>query len=103
MGPRLHERGKPALPAGWRHWSIWQYASAGTVNGINDPGHTDLDQLNPGVIALLDPGHQRGTAGRPVDWLLKRAEPVPSQRPSFSASGLRPGSRPYPRQAHRLT
>ena len=89
--PDYTNAASPALPAGWRYWSIWQYTSAGTVNGINDPGHTDLDQLNPGVIALLDPGHQRGTAGRPVDWLLKRAEPVPSQRPSFSASGLPAG------------
>jgi GH25 family lysozyme M1 (1,4-beta-N-acetylmuramidase) len=89
--PNYTSAASPALPAGWRHWSIWQYTSAGSVNGIDDPGHTDLDQLNPGVIALLDPGYQQDVAGRPVGWRLKRAEPVPSQRPSFSASGLPAG------------
>lgn len=89
--PSYTSAASPALPAGWRHWSIWQYTSAGTVNGIDNPRHTDLDRLNPGVIAMLDPGHHRNVAGRPVRWRLMRAEPVPSQRPSFSASGLPAG------------
>lgn len=90
--PDYTSAASPALPAGWRHWSIWQYTSAGNVNGIDDRGHTDLDQLNPGVIALLDPGHHRNAVGHPVHWRLKRAEPVPSQRPSFSATGLPAGT-----------
>jgi GH25 family lysozyme M1 (1,4-beta-N-acetylmuramidase) len=81
----------PALPDGWDSWSIWQYTSVGTVSGIDDAGHTDLDQLNPAVIGLLDPGKQQGVAGRPVDWRLKQADPVPGQVPSFSASGLPAG------------
>jgi GH25 family lysozyme M1 (1,4-beta-N-acetylmuramidase) len=81
----------PGLPAGWGNWSIWQYTSSGTVDGIETTLHTDLDQLNPGVVALLNPGHQHGVAGSPVDWRLKLAVPVPGQVPSFSASGLPAG------------
>jgi GH25 family lysozyme M1 (1,4-beta-N-acetylmuramidase) len=81
----------PAMPAGWGSWSSWQYTSVGTVNGIDDAGHTDLDQLNPGVIGLLDPGKQQGVAGSPVGWRLAPAVPVPGQAPSFSASGLPAG------------
>ncbi|HTT51443.1 MAG TPA: GH25 family lysozyme [Streptosporangiaceae bacterium] len=44
--------GSPALPAGWATWTIWQYSSAGTVSGIPDPGFTDLDRLQRGVIWL---------------------------------------------------
>ena len=61
------------------------------MSGIDDAGHTDLDQLNPGVIGLLDPGKQRGVAGSPADWRLARAVPVPGRTPSFSASGLPAG------------
>src|SRR6266567_17952 len=52
--PALTTAPSPALPTGWGNWSIWQYSSSGTVNGINDAGNTDLDQLNPAVLALLD-------------------------------------------------
>jgi len=78
-------------PAGWANWSVWQYSSSGTVTGISDPNHTDLDQLSPAVLALLDPGHRKNIAGNPVDWRLAPAIPVPSQVPSFSASGLPAG------------
>jgi GH25 family lysozyme M1 (1,4-beta-N-acetylmuramidase) len=81
----------PSRPAGWGSWAIWQYTSVGTVAGIDDAGHTDLDQLNPAVIGLLDPGKQQGVAGSPVSWRLARAVPVPGQPPSFSASGLPAG------------
>jgi GH25 family lysozyme M1 (1,4-beta-N-acetylmuramidase) len=89
--PALTTAASPGLPAGWGNWSIWQYSSSGTVNGINDPNNTDLDQLNPAVLALLDPGHRTNIAGSPVDWRLAPAIPVPSQVPSFSASGLPAG------------
>src|SRR6266516_2356408 len=81
----------PGLPAGWGHWSIWQYTSSGTVDGIETTGHTDLDQLNPGVVALLNPGHQHGVAGHPVGWRLTPVIGVPGPAPSFSARGLPPG------------
>ncbi len=89
--PAYTTAASPGLPTGWSNWSIWQYTSSGTVNGIDDAGNTDLDQLNPAVIALLDPGHRRGVAGWPVDWRLKPAIPVAGLSPSFSASGLPPG------------
>lgn len=89
--PAYTTAASPGLSTGWGHWSIWQYTSSGTVNGIDDARHTDLDQLNPSVIALLDPGHQRGVTGRPVGWRLKLAVPVAGLSPSFSASGLPAG------------
>jgi len=42
----------PPVAAGWGNWAFWQYTSTGTVAGINDTGHTDLDQLNPAAIPL---------------------------------------------------
>lgn len=42
----------PALPAGWANWTVWQYSSTGTVSGIDAPGSTDLDQLQPGLTSL---------------------------------------------------
>ena len=81
----------PTLPAGWTNWGIWQYSSTGTVSGINTPGGTDLDQLNPNRIPLLDPGAQHGTAGTAVSLQIEPADPVTGQTLSFSATGLPPG------------
>lgn len=89
--PYYGSSGSPALPAGWANWSFWQYSSTGTVSGINAAQHTDLDQLNPGTIPLLDPGNQRSVAGSAVGWQLMQADPVAGQAPSYSASGLPPG------------
>ena len=50
--PNYTTASSPALPAGWTTWQIWQYSSVGTVPGINDPGFTDLDRLQPGVTSL---------------------------------------------------
>jgi lysozyme len=44
---------RPLLPAGWKTWSFWQYTSIGTVPGIQDPGHTDLDRANPATPPVL--------------------------------------------------
>jgi GH25 family lysozyme M1 (1,4-beta-N-acetylmuramidase) len=81
----------PTLPAGWTNWGFWQYTSTGTVNGISTPGNTDLDQLNPQRIPLLDPGTQRGTAGTGVSLQIEAADPVTGQTLSFTATGLPPG------------
>ncbi|HLQ54379.1 MAG TPA: ricin-type beta-trefoil lectin domain protein [Streptosporangiaceae bacterium] len=78
----------PPLTTGWGNWAFWQYTSTGTVTGISDAGHTDLDQLNPGVLPLLDPGAQHYLAGSPVDLQVKPADPVAGQARSFSATGL---------------
>ena len=82
--------GRPALPAGWGNWAIWQYTSAGTVPGI-DAGAVDLDQLNPGLVALLDPGGRDSAGGSPVAFGISQPDPVSGQAPSFSAAGLPPG------------
>jgi GH25 family lysozyme M1 (1,4-beta-N-acetylmuramidase) len=83
--------GSPRLPAGWANWDFWQYTSLGTVTGINAAGHTDLDQLNPGLIPLLDPGGRKQAEGRPIAFGISLADPVQGQTPSFSATGLPPG------------
>jgi GH25 family lysozyme M1 (1,4-beta-N-acetylmuramidase) len=87
--PGLGSSGSPPLPAGWGSWSFWQYSSTGTVTGI--AAATDLDQLNPALLPLLDPGNQQYTSGSAVDWQLQRADPVTGQVPSFSGAGLPPG------------
>jgi len=89
--PTYTTAASPGLPAGWGNWSIWQYTSTGTVPGIDYAGHTDLDQLNPGLFALLDPGNQRGSAGSSVYWRVKPAVPVAGQTASYSGSGLPAG------------
>src|SRR5690242_12884474 len=63
-----------------------------TVRGIQTPGNTDLDQLNPRRVPLLDPGHRHSVAGRPVELRIRPADPVAGQRLSFSASGLPRGT-----------
>jgi GH25 family lysozyme M1 (1,4-beta-N-acetylmuramidase) len=81
----------PLLPAGWASWALWQYSSVGTVAGISGAAHTDLDQLNPGLIPLLDPGALKGTHGSSVALRVSQTDPVKGRTPSFSAKGLPPG------------
>jgi hypothetical protein len=81
----------PALPAGWSTWASWQYTSTGTVAGISDPGHTDLDQANPAILSLLDPANQKQVIGTPVSLQLRQAIPVPGQTVRFTATGLPAG------------
>lgn len=50
--PNYTTAASPAMPGGWTTWKVWQYTSAGTVPGINDPGFTDLDRLQSGVTSL---------------------------------------------------
>jgi GH25 family lysozyme M1 (1,4-beta-N-acetylmuramidase) len=83
---------RPAITPGWSNYAFWQYSSAGTVRGINAPGNVDLDQLNPAVIPLLDPGAQTGLTGGVVDLQIESADPVAGQKLSFSAGGLPPGT-----------
>jgi GH25 family lysozyme M1 (1,4-beta-N-acetylmuramidase) len=52
---------RPEVAAGWKTWSIWQYSSTGTVRGIRDPGHTDLDRANPAVSPVLGHRSRGGT------------------------------------------
>ena len=89
--PQFGNVASPALPDGWSAWSFWQYTSTGTVSGIATTGSTDLDQLNPAVLPLLDPGNQQNVSGGAIGWQLQRADPVTGQLPSFSATGLPAG------------
>jgi len=82
---------RPAITPGWSNYGFWQYSSTGTVNGINAPGNTDLDQLNPAAIPLLDPGPQVSAAGATVNLQLQSADATAGQTLSFSAAGLPPG------------
>jgi GH25 family lysozyme M1 (1,4-beta-N-acetylmuramidase) len=52
------------LPAGWSNWNLWQYTSSGVVAGVS--GNVDLDQLNPAVLTLTNPGMQQDPAGSPA-------------------------------------
>jgi GH25 family lysozyme M1 (1,4-beta-N-acetylmuramidase) len=87
----VNSKSSPILPAGWTHWAFWQYG-IGTVSGIPAPKNTDLDQLNPAWIPLLDPGSQRDATGGTVSLQVMPADPVPGQTLSFSATGLPPGT-----------
>ena len=89
--PDYSSGSSPTLPPGWANWAFWQYTSSGTVSGIQTPGNTDLDQLNPARISLLDPGHQSGTVGTGVDVQFAPADPVRGQTLSFSVTGLPAG------------
>lgn len=83
---------RPLITPGWKNYSFWQYSSAGTVRGINAPEDTDLDQVNPAVIPLLDPGPQTSAAGGTADLQIESADPVKGQSLSFSAAGLPVGA-----------
>ena len=83
---------KPVITAGWSTYAFWQYSSAGTIRGIDAPGNTDLDQMNPAAIPLMDPGPQATDAGSTVNLQITPAGPVSSNSVSFSAAGLPPGT-----------
>ncbi|MBO0818498.1 MAG: putative Ig domain-containing protein, partial [Actinobacteria bacterium] len=90
--PDVNSPSSPVLPPGWTNWAFWQYSSTGTVSGIPAPGNTDLDQLNPARIPLLDPGAQKDAAGSAVNVRVAPADPVAGQTLTFSATGLPPGT-----------
>ena len=80
----------PLLPAGWSTWNLWQYTSTGNVTGIS--GNVDLDQLNPGVITLLNGGAPATVAGSAV--MRGQVTPftvAPAPSLTYSASGLPAG------------
>lgn len=81
----------PVMPTGWASWAFWQYSGGSSVAGISGVNNVDLDQLNPAVLPLLDPGPQRGLIGKPVGLQLRPADPVSGQSLSFSATGLPAG------------
>ena len=62
------------------------------MSGIQIPGNTDLDQLNPARIPLLDPGTQSGAVSGTVHIQVAPADPVTGQTLTYSATGLPPGT-----------
>jgi GH25 family lysozyme M1 (1,4-beta-N-acetylmuramidase) len=82
----------PLITHGWNNWAFWQYSSAGTVRGINAPGNTDLDQLNPNVLPLLNPGAQASLAGSTTGLQIESADPAAGRGVSFAATGLPAGT-----------
>jgi GH25 family lysozyme M1 (1,4-beta-N-acetylmuramidase)/protocatechuate 3,4-dioxygenase beta subunit len=79
----------PTLPAGWSNWNLWQYTSAGTVNGITGSKNVDLDQLNPGIITLLNPGTRHDPAGSAIPTVPVTPFTVsPAPTLTYGASGL---------------
>jgi GH25 family lysozyme M1 (1,4-beta-N-acetylmuramidase) len=97
------------LPAGWANWTYWQYASNGTVSGIS--GSVDLDQLNPGMLTLLNPGDQQGAEGAAVNTgvlaqgsgLTYSASGLPSGLSIDSSTGVITGSLPSAPGAYPVT
>lgn len=80
----------PTLPAGWSTWNLWQYTSTGSVSGIT--GNVDLDQLNPGIITLLNPGIQHDLAGSAISTVPVTPLVVsPAPTLTYSATGLPAG------------
>jgi lysozyme len=47
--------GPPAIPPNWPCWTMWQYTSTGTINGIAGDGVVDCDNFNgpPGQLHKL--------------------------------------------------
>jgi GH25 family lysozyme M1 (1,4-beta-N-acetylmuramidase) len=82
----------PTITPGWHTYGFWQYSSVGVVRGIPAPGNTDLDQLNPAAIPLLDPGSQTSVTGGTLNLQIRPADPVARQNVSYSAAGLPPGT-----------
>ncbi len=79
----------PTLPSGWSTWNLWQYTSTGTVNGITGSSNVDLDQLNPGLITLLNPGIQHDPAGPAIATVPVTPFTVsPAPTLTYSATGL---------------
>jgi GH25 family lysozyme M1 (1,4-beta-N-acetylmuramidase) len=89
--PDYSTSGTPALPAGWSTWASWQYSSTGTVPGFAPNVQVDLDQANPAVLSLLNPGNQKQTTGDPAGLQLQQVIPAPGATVSYTATGLPAG------------
>jgi GH25 family lysozyme M1 (1,4-beta-N-acetylmuramidase) len=74
------------LPAGWGTWNVWQYTSSGTVAGI-PADRTDLDQLKPAAVTILNPGTQQDAVRTPASLQVRAS----ATGLAYSAAGLPPG------------
>jgi len=52
------------LPSAWSgsNWTYWQYGSNGSIPVGTGTAAVDQDQLNPGLLAVLNPGDQQDAA-----------------------------------------
>jgi len=79
----------PRLPSGWSRWAYWQYSITGRVPGVK--GITDLDKLNPALLAVADPGDQSYPAGDQVRVAVRSVNATVDQALGYTAAGLPPG------------
>lgn len=42
----------PVLPRGWKTYDFWQYTSSGTLPGISETSHVDLDYFEGGMNSI---------------------------------------------------
>jgi GH25 family lysozyme M1 (1,4-beta-N-acetylmuramidase) len=74
------------LPDGWSKWKYWQYGQ-NSVPGISGTS-TDVDQLNPNVLTLIDPGDQQAAPGSAITPLQLHASQNVTYNPADLPSGL---------------
>lgn len=71
------------LPAGWNTWTMWQYTSSGSVNGISGP--VDLDYFSG------SPEAEQTTVNTPASVRIESLNALAGQAVSYTASGLPAG------------
>jgi len=81
----------PPMPAGWKSWTFWQYASTGTVPGVDTPDNTDLSHFNTKLVGLIDPGTQSSKGGAKIGMQVNSLAAVGKATVTFTATGLPPG------------
>ena len=81
----------PPMPAGWRAWTFWQYASSGTVPGVDSAGSTDLDVFDTRLVGLINPGSQASRSGAKVSLGVGALNTAGRQPLAYTATGLPPG------------
>lgn len=82
------DSGAPAMPAGWKSWTFWQFSDNGTSPGIT--GKVDVSFFLTGAVHLLNPGSQSSAAGTAVK-LQVGSVATNSGSLSFKATGLPAG------------
>ena len=87
-------RARPRLANGWTHWAYWQYSVTARVPGVS--GATDVNKMTPSLLAVADPGHQRGRPGERVRVRVRSINAAVGQVLHYAATGLPSGLRINP-------